>query len=224
MNSIVTGGASGLGAAITGLLHDRGDHVTVIDRQAPAGNVEWAHADLSLPGEPRRAMRQARQVGGLHCLVVSAAMNRPAPFASQSAEEWDQTIAVNLIAAAAVVREALPELARVRGRVALIGSTEAYAPTEDYSAYCVSKAGLAMFAKCLALEADGRVGVTLVTPDGMDTPFFDQPGREGGWKPTKDDRRRLMHPESVAAAVISALDHRGHGDIREIVVRGTWSS
>ncbi|HTI32787.1 MAG TPA: SDR family oxidoreductase, partial [Miltoncostaea sp.] len=82
------------------------------------------------------------------------------------------------------------------------------------TAYCASKFGVVGFTRALAAETQGRVGVTLLVPGGMQTAFFD--GRDEQFKPGPD--ARLNRPEDVAAAVVFALRQPAGCEVREMVV------
>jgi short-subunit dehydrogenase len=84
----------------------------------------------------------------------------------------------------------------------------------DATAYCASKFGVVGFTRALTAELAGRVGVTLVTPGGMSTNFFD--GRDEQYKPGPD--AVLCDPAHVAAAVVTALSTPEGCELRELVV------
>lgn len=121
---------------------------------------------------------------------------------------------VNLLGTAAVVRAALPHLERSRGKVITVGSTLGLKAVSDATAYCASKFGVVGFTRALAAQAAGRVGVTLLTPGGMQTAFFD--GRDEQYKPPPD--AKLAPPEEVAAAAVFAPSRPPGTELREMVV------
>ena len=117
------------------------------------------------------------------------------------AEVWERTVAVNLLGTAAVVRAALPWLRPARGRVVTVASTLGHRAVSDATAYCASKFGVVGFTRALTAELRGEVGVTMLTPGGMQTAFFDE--REERYKPPAD--LELCDPAQVADAVHFAL-------------------
>jgi NAD(P)-dependent dehydrogenase (short-subunit alcohol dehydrogenase family) len=127
---------------------------------------------------------------------------------------WERVIAVNLLGTAAVVRAALPHLERSRGRVVTVASTLGLRALSDATAYCASKFGVVGFTRALSAEMDGRVGVTLLLPGGMRTPFFDD--RPEQYRPGPD--ARLAPPEEIAAAVVFALSRSAEVDVRELLI------
>jgi NAD(P)-dependent dehydrogenase (short-subunit alcohol dehydrogenase family) len=136
------------------------------------------------------------------------------------AKEWEQVIVVNLLGTAAVVRSALPYLRAGGGRIVTVASTLGIKAVSDATAYCASKFGVVGFTRALAAELAGEVGVTLLIPGGMHTPFFD--GRTEQYKPPPD--AKLNQPEDVAETVVFALSQPQGCEIRELVVCASTES
>jgi NAD(P)-dependent dehydrogenase (short-subunit alcohol dehydrogenase family) len=210
---IVTGGASGLGAAIAGAVADAGGTPVVLDRVPADPRFEQAQVDLDAP-------RFAEDVIGailerhpdVRGVVTAAGTDACGRIDEVDAEAWDRVIRVNLIGTAAVIRAALPALERNGGRIVTVASTLGFRALSDATAYCASKFGVVGFTRALAAELAGRVGVTLLTPGGMDTHFFD--GRTEQYKPGPD--AKLADPSDVAAAVVFALSQPAGFEIREM--------
>jgi NAD(P)-dependent dehydrogenase (short-subunit alcohol dehydrogenase family) len=129
---------------------------------------------------------------------------------------WERIVAVNLLGTAAVVRAALPFLEERGGAVVTVASTLGHRAVGDATAYCASKFGVVGFTRALMAETQGRVAVTLVTPGGMDTAFFDE--REPQYQPSPT--MRLTEPARVADAILFALAQPPGCEIRELVVTG----
>lgn len=212
---LVTGGASGLGAAVAQAVLGAGGRPLVLDRQEPREDVPWRHVDLADTRAAERAVREAiAERGGVDGVVTAAGIDACGRLADVSGEDWERVIAVNLLGTAAVVRAALGALQERQGRVVTVASTLGLRVLSDASAYCASKFGVVGFTRALALETAGKVGVTLLVPGGMQTSFFD--GREERYKPPAD--ARLAPPEEVAAAVVFALSRPPGVEVRELVV------
>ena len=212
---LVTGGASGLGAATTRAVTAAGGTAIVLDRREPAGEVERELVDLAHPREAEAAVnRVADRHGGLDAVITAAAMDVPGPLGGVPAETWERIVAVNLIGTAAVVRAALPHLERRGGKVVCVGSTLGLSAVSDATAYCASKFGVVGFTRSLAVETAGRVGVSLLMPGGMQTAFFD--GRDEQYKPPPEVR--LNRPEDVAETILFALRQPPGCELRELVV------
>ncbi|GII63004.1 hypothetical protein Skr01_30890 [Sphaerisporangium krabiense] len=172
-------------------------------------------ADLADRGQAERAVRElAERAGGLDAVVTSAGIDRCGPLARVEAEEWERVVRVNLLGTVSVIRAALPYLTRSRGRVVTVASTLGLRPLSDATAYCAAKAGVVGFTRALALELRGQVGVTLLVPGGMRTPFFD--GRDEQYTPGPE--ADLNAPEDVAATVVFALTRPPGCEVRELVV------
>jgi NAD(P)-dependent dehydrogenase (short-subunit alcohol dehydrogenase family) len=123
-------------------------------------------------------------------------------------------VQVNLLGTARVVRAALPYLEQSGGTVVTCSSTLGLKALPDATAYCAAKFGVIGFTRALAAETRGRIGVTLLIPGGMHTPFFD--GRDAQYKPPPD--AKLNRPEDVAATVVYALRQPPGCQLRELVV------
>ncbi len=212
---IVTGGASGLGAAVADAVADAGGTVIVLDLQEPDADHEYEHIDLA---ETRAAEETVRKVaerhGGVAALVTAAAMDVPSDFTDVDGETWERIVTVNLFGTAAVIRAALPYLERRGGRIVTVASTLGLRTLPAASAYCASKFGVVALSRVLAMELGGRVGVTMLVPGGMRTGFFD--GRPEQFRPAPD--QLLNDPADVAAAVIFALRQPENCEVRELVV------
>jgi len=215
---LVTGGASGLGAAVVRAVAARGGTPIVLDRDAPRDGGAWEceRVDLSDARAAERAVARAvERHGGLDAVVAAAGTDACGKLEEVAGEEWDRVVQVNLIGTAAVVRAALPALLRAeRPRVVTVASTLGLRVLSDATAYCASKFGVVGFSRALALELAGRVGVTTLMPGGMRTHFFD--GRDPAYQPPPD--APLAPPEEVAAAVVFALERPRGIELRELVV------
>ena len=212
---IVTGGASGLGAAIAEAVADIGGTPIVIDRRPPDRAMDHEIVDLVDARDAEAAVRRAAERhGGLSAVVTAAGTDACGRLVDVAPEAWERVVRVNLIGTAAVIRAALPYLEAVAGRVVTVASTLGLRAVSDATAYCASKFGVVGFTRALAAETVGRVGVTLLVPGGMHTAFFDE--REERYRPPPD--AKLNRPEDVAAAVIFALRQPEGCEVRELVV------
>jgi NADP-dependent 3-hydroxy acid dehydrogenase YdfG len=212
---VVTGGASGLGAAVAKAVVTQGGTPIVLDRAAPPWDVAHELVDLADTRAAEEAVgRIADEAGGLDAIVTAAGTDACGRLADIAAADWERVVAVNLLGTVAVVRAALPYLERSHGRVVTIGSTLGLRALSDATAYCASKFGVVGFTRALAAETAGSVGVTLVIPGGMHTAFFD--GRPEQYKPAPD--AKLNRPEDVAETVLFALRQPPGCEVRELVV------
>ena len=220
---IVTGGSSGLGAAVCHRLDEIGARVVSIDRR-DSDRVPTVPADLSVGGEAEDATRTAidRLGGDVDAVVCCAGIDVPGPFGKTEGATWERIVAVNLFGTAAVVRAALPRLEASSGRVVTVASTLAHRAVGDATAYCASKFGVVGFTRALAAEYKGRVGVTLLTPGGMRTAFFDD--RPETYRPPPG--AALADAADVAESVVWALGRPAGVEVKELAImapaEGSW--
>jgi NAD(P)-dependent dehydrogenase (short-subunit alcohol dehydrogenase family) len=213
---IVTGGSSGLGAAVVDLVRSRGGRPVVLDRQSPADTtgLEWVKVDLADTHATHEAAREAAEAADhLTGVVTAAGTDACGRLVDTPLDDWVRVVAVNLVGTAAVARAAVPSLERSGGRLVTIASTLGLKAVSDASAYCASKFGVVGFTRALATELAGQVGVTLLVPGGMRTAFFD--GRTDQYKPGPD--ADLLDPASVAEVIGFALDRPAGVELRELV-------
>ena len=215
---MITGGSSGLGHAVASAVAERGGTPAVLDRRAPDG--DWPHAIVDL-ADGRAAQSAvasiAESCGGIDAVVTCAGIDVPGALVDTPLDVWQRIVAVNLVGTAAVVQAALPHLLERRGRVVTVASTLGHRAVGDGTAYCASKFGVVGFTRALMAECRGSgVGVTLVTPGGMQTAFFDE--RDDRYKPPPG--AALADPRHVAAAVMTALAQPDGCELKELVVTG----
>jgi NAD(P)-dependent dehydrogenase (short-subunit alcohol dehydrogenase family) len=222
-NVLITGGASGLGAATAVAVRKAGGTPYILDRVRPDDPAEYVEADLTDTAATEAAVRElAERAGGLDGVFTAAGTDACGPLGEVSTEDWERVVKVNLLGTAAVIRAALPDLERSHGTIVTVASTLGIKAVSDATAYCASKFGVVGFTRALAAELAGRVGVTLLVPGGMWTHFFD--GRTDQYKPPPD--AKLNQPEHVADTVVFALQQPPGAEVRELVVcaseEGSW--
>lgn len=205
---LVTGGGSGIGAAIAQACRDLGRDVVVLDRAGGTITV-----DLSDAADTARALSRALEDGPITRLVNNVGMVCPASIEEQTLTEFDLAYALNLRCAFQCLQALLPGMKAARfGRVVNISSRAALGK-ELRTAYAASKAGLIGATRVWALEL-GRHGITVnaVGPGPIRTPLFEAAN------PTDAPRtraiveaipvRRMGEPEDVAHTVEYLLDAR----------------
>jgi NAD(P)-dependent dehydrogenase (short-subunit alcohol dehydrogenase family) len=214
-NTLITGGASGLGAATARAVAAEGGKPIILDRQHPGNDLPFHQVDLADRVAVERVVQQASiQHGRIDALVNAGGTDACGTLTDVSAEDWERVVQVNLLGTAAVTRAALPHLRASRGTVVNCASTLGLRALSDATAYCASKFGVVGFTRALAAELAGQVGVTLLVPGGMSTSFFDD--RPDQYKPGPD--AKLNKPEDVARAVVFALSQPPGCEVREMVV------
>lgn len=214
---VITGGASGLGAATVGAVAAAGAAPVVLDVRPPAAEVAHRLVDLADSSAAEAAIRAViDDHGDLDAVVTCAGVDVPGGLGIVSTQQWERIVKINLFGTAAVIRAGLASLERRRGRVVTVASTLGHRVAGDATAYCASKWGVVGFTRALTEELKGRVGVTLLTPGGMATSFFE--GRNDQYKPGPD--APLCHPADVAATIVFALSQPAGCEIKELVVTG----
>jgi len=221
---LVTGGASGLGAAVVEAVLKAGGTPVVLDRDiSRVSGVKAFEVDVADRGAVEQAVREAGEsLGGLDAVVTAAGIDRCGKLADVAADEWEKVIGVNLFGTVSVVRAALPFLKVSHGRVVTIASTLGKRAVADATAYCASKFGVVGFSHALAAETGGEIGVTTMIPGGMKTRFFDD--RTEQYKPQDDSK--LNDPGNVAQAILFALSQPPGCEVREMLIcheeEGSW--
>jgi len=223
-NVLITGGSSGLGAATVDAVLAGGGQPLVLDRVPPHEVVPFRAVDLadSEAAEAAVADIVSAHGGRLNGVLTAAGIDSCGPLDGVSSKEWERVIYVNLLGTAAVARAALPWLRESGGRIVTVASTLGIKAVGDATAYCASKFGVVGFTRALAAETAGQVGVTVLVPGGMSTPFFD--GRDEQYKPPPD--AKLNDPSNVAEAIVFALSQPAGCELRELVIcsatEGSW--
>jgi gluconate 5-dehydrogenase len=155
--AVVTGGSSGIGAAMAAALARAGGRVVLVARdagrlesaaaalRAPGGQVAWVSADLAeRAGVTRAADEAAGAFGPPDILVNCAGINLRPPLGSLTAEDWDETMAVNLTAPFLLGQRFGPSMAdRGWGRIINVTSQQAARAFGNSGGYGASKGGLA---------------------------------------------------------------------------------
>ena len=236
----VTGAASGIGRATALALSRQGARVALCDRHA-AGLAETAKTVQGEGGQARVVeldvsdQRQAAQAidgivegwGRLDVLVNAAGIASSGPTSRGpvmgiAEGDWDRILDVNLLGTVYCAQAAARHMMRQRsGRIVNIASVAGAIPRINGAAYGVSKAGVRMFTKCLALEL-ARHGITVnaVAPGPIDTPMLgpegDQHIRARFVAGTPELFRlgvplgKLGKPEDVASAIVYLASEEAH--------------
>lgn len=205
---LITGGASGIGAAIAAACRADGYEPVILDRVG-----EGLRVDLSDPQTTARALKQVLAGGPITRLVNNVGMVAPARAQDQTLVQFDMVIALNLRCAMQCMQALLPGMqAAGFGRIVNMSSRAALGK-ESRTAYAASKAGLLGMTKVWALEL-GRHGITAnaVGPGPIHTALFDaaNPPDASSTRAIVEaiPVRRMGEPEDVAHAVSYFLDQR----------------
>ena len=209
---LITGGASGIGAATAGRFLEEGAKVVVLDRdergraeiqrQLPqlSGTVA---ADVANLQQVKSAFAQAAQLmGGVDVLINNAGISIRHKFLDITPEEWDKTMAVNLTGVFYVAQTAARHMwDRGSGVILQTASTNGIVGQPFYADYNATKAGVIELTKTMALELSPNVRVCAIAPGYVLTPMqraeytdamLDEVNR-------KIPLRRHARPEEIAA-------------------------
>lgn len=208
MTALVTGGASGIGLEVTGLLRAAGHDVVVWD--VTGGDIA---CDISDPDAVSAAMEQTvREHGAPTRVVTCAGIGASGVLLDQSPAEWERVLAVNLSGTWLTLRAAAQAMidAAVGGSIVAVSSISGTVADRDMGAYCVSKAGVDMLVKVAAVEwGSCGIRVNAVGPGVTRTPMLPNPERLPGWVEGLSERTalgRLGEASDVAGAIVGVLE------------------
>jgi NAD(P)-dependent dehydrogenase (short-subunit alcohol dehydrogenase family) len=209
----VTGGASGIGAAIARRLMADGARVAVLDRDVsdPPEGALAVPADVTDDASVRAAVdRVLQEWGRLDVLVNNAGIGAQGTVADNPDEEWHRVLDVNLLGMVRTTRAALPALRRSPCAVIVnTGSIAATAGIPQRAAYSASKGAVHALTRAMAADhlAEG-IRVCAVAPGTADTPWIgrlleraDDPAAERSALEARQPHGRLVSAEEVAGAV-----------------------
>ncbi|MEU4497927.1 SDR family oxidoreductase [Streptomyces sp. NPDC023998] len=222
---LITGAGSGIGAAVTRRLHERGDELILLARDAGrakelAAQYEGARtlvADLSDPDRISRSLGMQPMPDHLDSLLHIAGIVDLGPIAELRPRTWHQQLNANLISPAELTRLFLPQLRASQGHVLFVNSGAGLKAHAEWGAYAASKHGLKALADSLREEEHaGGVRVTSVYPGRTASPMqakvHSQEGKEY-------DASHWISPESVAMTILTALDLPRDAEINDLTVR-----
>ena len=211
--AVVTGAGSGIGRATALALAQSGVHVVLAARTQQT--LEAVFHDITTDGGTafvvptdvgeerdveRLFARTQAQFGRLDILVTSAGGAGFGPLIDSRTEDWDAMIAVNLRGTYLCCKHALKVmLARGRGHILNVLSIASQTALPGSAAYTASKFGALGLTKVLAAEVRAQgIKVTAVIPGAVNTPLWDKSGGDL-------DRRKMLSPADVAAAMLSVI-------------------
>ena len=167
--ALVTGGASGIGAAVVRRFQEEGAEVVSADLKG--GDLT---CDVRSSEQVEAAVAETvERLGGLDTLICNAGRTVVGRLHELPEEDWDDGFDINLKGIYRCVRSAWPHLATSGGTITSTASVVGIWASEGQAAYCATKAGVIMLTKCLALEG-AREGIraNCVCPGFTDTPLL----------------------------------------------------
>jgi len=245
--TLVTGGGSGIGAAIADTFANAGAFVFVTDRdeesgRATAGRIvarrlqaQFLLLDVTLEEHCRRAAETVlSSQGRLDVLVNNAGIGHVGTMMQTSGADLDQLYAVNVRGMFNVTKAFLPSMIEGKSGVIInLASVAGVTGIRDRLAYCTTKFAVVGFTKCLALDhAMEGIRVNCICPGRVETPFVTARLRE---YPDPEKARREMaasqavgrmgRPEEIAAAALYlAGDESGFVTGAEFLIDGGFSA
>ncbi|GHA45874.1 short-chain dehydrogenase [Streptomyces tauricus] len=235
--AVVTGAASGIGAAtaerlaeegaavvLADLAEDRGETVAARITKA-GGRARFVRADVAAEDDWTRIGAAAHDFGPVDVLVSNAYTVEVAPAHEMSLGSWQRQLAVNTTGAFLGFRALLPDLRERRGAVVLTSSVHAHRGIPGHPAYAASKGALLSLCAQLAVEYGPEVRVNAVVPGPILTAAWDRVTPEDRERSVAETAaRRFGTPQEVAAAIafLSAAE-ASYVTGTSLVVDGGWS-
>jgi 2-hydroxycyclohexanecarboxyl-CoA dehydrogenase len=214
-SALVTGGASGIGAATARRLAAEGARVAVADidldgARSVAGEIDGLAVEMDV-SDVASVSAAVASVGDLDVLVNNAGTDRFAFFVNTDAALWDFVLGVNLRGTIAVTHAVLDGMQkRGRGSIVNVASEAGRVGSQGSAVYSAAKAGVIGFTRAIARESS-RFGVRInaVAPGPIDTPLLNAAPAELGEIGERlkagmiaaTSMRRIGHPDEVAAAI-----------------------
>lgn len=228
---LVTGGGSGVGAAVARQFAQAGAQVVVVGRRAEQLQATCAAITSGAPARPivadvvDRAQVTAlveqivSEFGRLDMLINNAGVNTPERRLEQlSAENWDYLMTVNATGAFNMIQAVLPQMrAQGDGLIINISSISGLrASTLAGAAYSASKHALNALSKVVGQEEEQHgIRSTIISPGDINTPLLDK-------RPvpvSAEQRAKILQPDDIAAAVLFVATLPAHVSVPELVIK-----
>jgi len=245
--AIVTGSASGIGAACAAVLAREGARVLLTDLddargealadriRAEGGEAQYLHQDVTDEARWPEVIAEAeRRYGRLDIMVANAGIGIIVPIAEMSLADWRRQMAVNVDGVFLAVKHAIPAMRRAGGgSIILMSSVAGIRGSAGLAGYSATKGAVRLFAKSVALEcARDRIRVNSVHPGIIETPIWEKlPAGLSGGRNAPIDARALAaagvpmgepgQPQDIADGVLFlASDASRHMTGSELVIDG----
>lgn len=218
VRALVTGGASGIGAAVTADLVARGARVAVLDLQPdnlPEGVLGFACDIGDSTSVDLAVASAARELGGIDVVVNNAGIGAAGTVSDNTDDEWIRVLNINVVGIARVSRAALPYLRESTS--AAIVNTASVAATHGLpqrALYSASKGAVAALTRAMAADhMRDNIRVNCVNPGTADTPWVGRllaaatdPSAEREALEARQPHGRLVSAEEVASSVVFLAD------------------
>ncbi|MEV0037228.1 SDR family oxidoreductase [Streptomyces sp. NPDC050804] len=222
---LITGAGSGIGAAVARRLHERGDDLLLLARDAGRAKELGADfpgartlvGDLAAPDRLSWALAQQSPPDRLDSLLHIAGVVDLGPIGELTPKVWQHQLSVNLVAPAELTRLFLPQLRVSQGQVIFVNSGAGLSAHAEWGAYAASKHGLKALADSLRREEmPNGLRVTSVYPGRTASPMQIKVHQQEG---KEYDASRWIDPGSVATTILAALDLPRDARIDDVTVR-----
>jgi NAD(P)-dependent dehydrogenase (short-subunit alcohol dehydrogenase family) len=232
MRAIVTGAASGIGAAVVTRFKTDGARVAGIDvnheKLQDSALAFRSVTDLADPTRVERAVNDAANaLGGVDVLVTCAGAGTAGTVIETALEDWERVFAVNVRAVFLAAKAAIPHMRRAGGgAIVNVASAQGLVGVGNNAAYCASKGAVIQLTRAMAIDhaAEG-IRVNAVCPGPTKTPmlesyFASRPDPRAERERTMSDclHRRLIQPAEIADAIAYLASPRAASTIGSILV------
>jgi short-subunit dehydrogenase len=222
---LITGAGSGIGEALARRLAVRGDQLWLVARDAGRAaelrdrfrDARTLVGDLAEPTRLSWAFGHQSVPATLDSLIHVAGIVELGAVADTAATTWQQQLNVNAVAPAELTRLMLPALRAARGQLVFVNSGAGLRVNPEWGAYAASKFALRALADAVrAEERSNGIRVTSVYPGRTATPMQQKVHQQEG---ADYDPSQWIDPESVATAILTALDLPRDAELTELTVR-----
>ena len=226
--ALITGGSSGIGAALARQLARRGASLFLVARhqarldqtatalrdlgKQPGQKIDVAVADVADPAQAANAVQQCEQrFGGIDLLINSAGITRPGYVEDMPLEAFRAQMDTNFMGVVHTVRAALPAMiARREGWIANLSSAAGLKGVFGYAAYSASKFAVVGYSEALRAElVRHNIGVTVICPPDTRTPMLEG---ETPLRPYETAylaaKGKVLEPDQVASALLRGIERR----------------
>lgn len=235
---VVTGASSGIGAAITAMLSQRGAHVALQARRTErlethaerlrgdAGNGEAlvVTGDVRNPGDVQRLMQQTVQRWGtIDILVANAGFGYRSPIVDGDIQRWKDMIDTNVYGLLLTLKYGVkPMLDQKSGHVIILSSVAGRVAQAGASAYCATKSAATAIGEALRQEvAQQGIRVTTLEPGVVISEFQEVAGYAPETVQNMLKGAPPLMPDDIARTVLFALELPPHVGVNELVIRAT---
>ena len=238
MIALVTGGAQGIGRAVTRHFLQQSSSVVAVDLDTEAGEelvstyrdlgkLHFVQADVSQEAEVEKVVAETlEQFGNLDVLVNNAGISANKPVTELSLDEWNQVIGTNLTGYFLMAKHAAPHLKKTQGAIVNVASSRALMSEANTESYSASKGGVVALTHALAVSLGPAVRVNAVSPGWIEVRDWQKKAEREEVDHREVDKEqhpvgRVGTPEDVAEMIyFLASEKSGFVTGQNIVVDG----